>query len=121
MRALPLAFLALTAAAGCASDTLEQDTAFRRLVDGFDSEQQCLADGDFSICYQTLTLCASGRVSLDLVNRPSVGEYLLDGSTAIAELIDMQLRFDVEDRFSPQLPGRHPWELVEPLVYDCAE
>jgi len=30
-------------AIGCTSDTLEQDTAFRRLVDGFDSESQCLA------------------------------------------------------------------------------
>ena len=102
-------------------DTLSDDAAFRRLVDDFDSESQCISEGNFAVCYQTLTLCASGRVRMDLVNRPQDGEYTLaDGDLAVARFIDMRVEFDLDAKRSAQLPGRHPWEQVQPLVYDCA-
>lgn len=116
MRALLLATLVAT---GCTSDTLDQDTAYRRLVDNFDSESQCVEQGDFNVCYQTLTLCTNGRVTMDLVNRPQDGSYNVDGSVALAEFVDMEVMFDLETRYSAQLPGRHPWQLVEPIAYDC--
>jgi hypothetical protein len=28
--------------------------------------------------------------------------------------------FDLEKQVSPDLPGRHPWQLVEPLTVDCS-
>ena len=116
MRALLLAILVAT---GCTSDTLDQDTAYRRLVDDFDSERQCLEEGDFAHCYQTLTLCASGRVTMDLVNYPHEGSYRVAGSVARATFLAMDVAFDLETRHSAELPGRHTWELVEPLGYDC--
>jgi len=119
MRALLLAVLVL--GSGCMEDTLSEDTAYRRLVDDFDSEAQCIARGSLSACYQTLTLCASGLVRLDLVSRPEDGEYkLADSSIAVARFIDKRVEFDLESQKSTQLPGRHPWEQVQPLVYDCA-
>lgn len=115
-------FLALgIAATGCTSETVDENTAYRRLVDRFDSEEQCLTEGDFVPCYQTLTLCTSGVVMMDLVNYPTTGEYLLRGDTAIAEFIDRQIVFDLEARTSAQLPGRHPWLVVKPIVYGCPE
>ena len=35
------------------------------------------------------------------------------------ETIDMSFDFDLATLSSPDLPGRHRWELVEPLTYDC--
>lgn len=119
MRALLLVILATLAATGCTSDTLDQDTAYRRLVDAYDSESHCITEGDFAVCYQTLTLCTNGRVTMDLVNRPQEGSYAVDGNIARAEFIDMEVVFDLEAQRSAQLPGRHPWQRVEPLVYDC--
>ena len=120
MRTLLLAALILTT--GCMDGTLDEDTAYRRLVDAFDSEAQCLAEGDFAVCYQTLTLCANGRVRMDLVNRPEDGAYeVKDGSIAVARFLDRNVEFDLEARRSAQLPGRHPWERATPLVYDCGE
>ncbi len=118
MRALLL--LATVLASGCMTDTLSEDTAYRRLVDGFDSEAQCLAQGNLAPCYQTLTLCSSGLVRMDLEARRQDGEYnLADSSIAIARFSDMRVEFDLESRNSAQLPGRHPWELTSPLLYDC--
>ena len=118
MRAILLAVVVL--GSGCTSETLSEDTAYRRLVDGFDSEAQCLAGGALAPCYQTLTLCASGRVTMDLVNRPQDGEYkLADSSIAVATFIDMRVEFDLDTQKSTQLPGRHPWEQTNPVVYDC--
>jgi len=118
MRALLLAALVL--GSGCMDDTLSEDTAYRRRVDGFDSEAQCLAQGQLTACYQTLTLCAGGLVRLDLVSRPEDGEYkLADSSIAVARFIDKRVEFDIDARTSAQLPGRHPWEQIHPLVYDC--
>ncbi|MDB4961443.1 MAG: hypothetical protein JWP01_1442 [Myxococcales bacterium] len=118
MRALLLALVVLGTA--CTDDTLAEDTAYRRLVDDFDSEAQCIADGNFAVCYQTLTLCSSGLVRMDLVNRPQDGEYRLhDSSIAVANFIDMHVEFDLETKASAQLPGRHAWAEIQPIVYDC--
>jgi hypothetical protein len=118
MRALLLALVVFGTA--CTTDTLAEDTAYRRLVDDFDTEAQCLADGNFAVCYQTLTLCSSGLVRMDLVNRPQNGEYKLhDGIIAVAQFIDMHVEFDLEARTSAQLPGRHAWAEIQPITYDC--
>lgn len=120
MRALLLSAVVLATA--CTDGTLDQDTTFRRLVDQYDSEAQCLAEGDLAPCYQTLALCSSGLVRIDLVNRPEDGAYeLKDGSIAIARFIDKNVEFDLDARTSAQLPGRHAWEQVTPLVDDCGE
>lgn len=117
------AFLLVAAtvlASGCMDDTLSEDTAYRRLIDGFDSETQCLAQGNLAPCYQTLTLCSSGLVRMDLEARRQDGEYnLADSSIAVAQFSDMRVEFDLETRTSNQLPGRHPWEQVAPIAYDC--
>lgn len=116
MRALLLITLLASA---CGSETLE-DTAYRRLVDTFDSYDQCLAEGNFAPCYQTLTFCADGRLNANLDIRQE-GPYFVRDSEAIAKLLTMQLHFDLEKQSSAQLPGRHEWEIVEPLYYDCAQ
>jgi hypothetical protein len=103
---------------GCASDTLD-DATYRRLVDSFDTYDQCLAEGDFAPCYQTLTFCADGRVNANLEFRQE-GSYKVIGSQAVARLRTVTAYFDLEKQMSPDLPGRHPWELVEPLTVDCA-
>ena len=119
MRALLLALV--VAGTGCTDTTLSENTAYRRLLDAYDSESECLAS-TLDPCYQTLTLCASGRVSLDLERRPMSGEYRLhDGSVAVAQFLDMSLEFDLEARTSPDLPGRHPWLQVTSLTYDCED
>jgi hypothetical protein len=110
--------LAVFAFTGCASDTLD-NTTYRRLVDQFDSFDQCLAEGDFAPCYQTLTFCADGRVNANLEFRQQ-GPYKVDDSRAIAKLQTVTVIFDLEKAASAQLPGRHHWELVEPLSVDCA-
>ncbi|MBA3463436.1 MAG: hypothetical protein H0T46_26005 [Deltaproteobacteria bacterium] len=114
MRALLLAAVVL---AGCGSDTLGEDTAYRRLVGEFNTYEQCATSG-FVGCYQTLTLCTSGRVRMELDPSRQEGKYTLDGDLAIAAFPTMTVRFDLEKAQSQQLPGR-AWELVEPVVYDC--
>lgn len=114
-----LATLAAAAMTGCASDTLD-DTAYRRLVDTFESYDQCLAEGNFAPCYQTLTFCADGRANANLDYRLE-GKYIVRENEAIATLPTMTLHFDLESASSTQLPGRHKWELVTPVYYDCAQ
>jgi hypothetical protein len=115
MRAALLAVVVLT---GCGSDTLGDDTAYRRLVDGYDSYDACASAG-FAACYQTLTLCTSGAVRMELDPQRMQGKYTLDGDIAVAAFPAMTVRFDLDAQASSQLPGRHTWELVEPVVYDC--
>ena len=116
MRAIGLVTF-LVAASACGSDVLD-NTAYRRLVDNFDSYDQCLAEGDFASCYQTLTFCADGRANANLEFRQE-GRYEVRQSNAIAQLPTVTVIFDLDTQSSAQLPGRHAWELVEPLYYDC--
>lgn len=119
MRAFCLVSLVVVvAASGCASDTLD-DTTYRRLSDSFDSYDQCLAEGDFAPCYQTLTFCSDGRANANLEFRQE-GSYRLFSGNAIADLQTVTVHFDLEKQTAKELPGRHPWELVEPLSVDCA-
>jgi len=115
MRALLLAAVVLT---GCASDTLGEDTAYRRLVDGYASYDACATAG-FAGCYQSLTLCTSGAVRMELDPTRQEGKYTLDGDIAVAAFPTMTVRFDLSAATSSQLPGQHQWELVEPVIYDC--
>lgn len=102
----------------CGSDALEP-TAYRRLVDTFDSEAQCLSDGALAPCYQTLTFCSNGRARAQL-EQPAEGRYHIDdGELAVIELPRVTVQFDLATASSPQLPGRHAWELALPLQYDC--
>lgn len=118
MRAITLTSLVF-AIVGCGgSDTLD-NTTYRRLVDQFDSYDQCVADGEFAPCYQTLTFCADGHVNANLDYRQE-GSYRVTDTAAVAKLPTVTVVFDLEKLFSTQLPGRHPWQLVEPVIYDCA-
>jgi hypothetical protein len=117
MRALCLVLFAVVTS-GCASDTLDNVT-YRRLVDQFDTFDQCLAEGDFADCHQTLTFCADGRANANLDFRQE-GAYEVRDSRAIAMLPTVTVIFDLETATSQQLPGRHRWELVEPLNVDCS-
>ena len=114
MRALLLSAVIL---AGCGSDTLGENTAYRRLNDQFQTYDECATSG-FVGCYQTLTLCTSGRVRMELDPQRMEGKYTLEDDLAVASFPTMTVRFDLESATSPQLPGR-AWELVEPIVYDC--
>lgn len=114
MRALLLSAALLS---GCASDTLGEDTAYRRLVEQYSTYEQCASSG-FVGCYQTLTLCASGRVRMELDPQRMEGTYTVEDGTAVADFPTMTVRFDLDSATSQQLPGRS-WELVEPVVYDC--
>ena len=116
MRFLLLASLVL---AGCTDSALEEDRAFRRLVDQFDTYDQCIADPAIVSCYHTLVLCANGRVLIDLENRPKEGHYQLDGSLATARIDGEMIVFDLDKRTSQQLPGRHPWEIATPSFTGC--
>ncbi|HEY5923190.1 MAG TPA: hypothetical protein VIV11_16035 [Kofleriaceae bacterium] len=116
MRAIGLVTF-LVAASACGSDVLD-NTTYRRLVDTFDSYDHCLSEGDFATCYQTLTFCADGRANANLEFRQE-GRYKVRESEAIAQLPTVTVIFDLETASSEQLPGRHPWEIVEPLYYDC--
>jgi hypothetical protein len=117
MRAICLVTFVL-AMVGCGKDTLD-DTTYRRLVDTFDSYDQCLAEGDFAPCYQSLTFCADGRVNANLEFRQE-GSYRVIDQQAIGRLPTVTFEFDLEKLQSPELPGRHSWELVEPQQVDCA-
>jgi hypothetical protein len=110
--------LFIAVASGCDQDVLD-NTTYRRLVDQFDSFDQCLSQGDFAPCYQTLTFCADGRVNANLTYRQE-GDYRVRGDNAIADLPTVTVIFDLETLSSPQLPGRHRWEPVEPLSVDCS-
>ena len=96
MRALLLAVVVLT---GCGSDTLGDDTAYRRLVDGYDSYDACATAG-FAACYQSLTLCSSGAVRMELDPQRQQGKYTLDGDVAIASFPAMTVRFELTDHVS---------------------
>jgi hypothetical protein len=117
MRAFGLA--AILIVTGCARDALD-DTTYRRLVDEFDTYDQCLRDGDFSPCYNTLTFCADGRVNANLDYRQEGTYQIRKGTMAIVRLPTVTVFFDLPTASSPQLPGRHPWEVVDPLSVDCA-
>ena len=117
MRAIWVSSLLAVALVGCTSDVLD-NTAYRRLVDTYDTNDQCLAEGNFTPCYQTLTFCADGRANANLDFREE-GSYELDDSDAIAKLPTVTVVFDLDKATSSQLPGRHPWERVTPLYYDC--
>jgi hypothetical protein len=84
MRSLLLASVAASMMAGCASDTLDNVT-YRRLVDQFDSYDQCVAQGEFTPCYETLTFCADGRANANLEFRQE-GKYEVIENEAIAQL-----------------------------------
>ncbi len=121
MRAsLLLAVITTLAVAGCTDTTLSDDTAFRRVVDGFESYDQCIAQGNPSDpCYQTLTLCSNGNVLMDLDNHQQEGSYELDGdSVAVAKFTTATIVFDLDTASSTQLPGK-PWERVQPTFYGC--
>jgi hypothetical protein len=119
MRGMMLALLVVATTAGCASDSLD-NTAYRRLSDSFDTYDQCLAEGNFAPCYQSLTFCADGRANL-LLDYRLEGKYIVRENEAIATLPTMTLHYDLESASSSQLPGRHEWELVAPVYYDCAQ
>lgn len=104
--------------AGCGIQTLDNET-YRRLLDRFDSYDDCLAEGDFSACYQTLTFCDDGRLNANLDFRQE-GPYKLRDTNAIADLPKMTLYFDLMTLESAQLPGRHDWEEADPIPADCA-
>jgi hypothetical protein len=116
MRAL-LLFVSLVAFAGCGNDTLE-DTTYRRLLDQYDTYDQCL-ESVLGNCYQTLTFCADGSANANLDVREE-GTYVVRDDSAVAKLLTATVIFDLETQSSAQLPGRHAWELVDPQVVDCA-
>ena len=115
MRALLLVILV----AGCTDSSLSDDRAYRRLVDRFDTYDQCIADTSFASCYQTLTLCENQRVLMDLDNRPLQGTYVIDGDMAMATVEGQVIQFDLARLTSSQLPGRHDWELAHPSFTGC--
>ncbi len=120
MRAIPAVLVALAALGlGCTESSLGSDTAYRRLLDRYDSEAACLASS-LDACYQTLTLCANGAATIDLESRPLRGSYTMVDEIAQAKMVETQFEFNLDTRTSPQLPGRHPWEQVSVLQYDCA-
>ncbi|MFN0248544.1 MAG: hypothetical protein ACKV2T_16750 [Kofleriaceae bacterium] len=105
-------------ATACTDDVVSEDVVFRRLVDTYDSEAHC-RESTLAPCYQNLTLCTNGRATLDLASYPIKGTYLLLGTVARTETINMSFDFDLDAMSSPDLPGRHPWERVQPLLFDC--
>lgn len=118
MRALHLVAVAALAV-GCADDSLP-DTAYRRLVDGYGSYDECVQHGQFADCYQTLTFCADGTVRMTLNVAHEEGTYQVQDSTAVATFLARTVMFDLASASSPQLPGQHPWEVIDPVQYDCA-
>ncbi len=105
--------------AGCTDSTLEEDQAYRRLVDRFDTYDQCIADKTLVSCYQTFVLCTNRRVMIDLDNRPQDGSYDIEGSIVTAKVAGETIVFDTETRASSQMPGRHAWELAHPSFTGC--
>jgi hypothetical protein len=118
MRLVPLALLSLLS--GCTDTAVDENTTFRRLRDQFDSKEQCLAQGDFTPCFQTLALCPDGRSRIDLENSPQRGTYQLADGIAVLEFTVMgTIRFDLDAASSDDLPGRHPWQPIEPISQGC--
>lgn len=117
MRAALLALAVL--AVGCADDSMS-NTAYRRLIDGYSSYDECVQHGEFTDCYQTLTFCADGKVRMTLAIAHEEGHYKVQDSTAVATFLARTVMFDLDTASSPELPGQHPWEVVEPVQYDCA-
>lgn len=116
-RALPVV---LCLVAGCTDATVDDDLTYRRLRDDFTSYDQCLAEGNFTPCYQTLTLCPDARVRIDLANSPQRGTYQIIDSEAVLEFTIMgTIHFDLESASSPELPGVHAWERIEPISHGC--
>lgn len=111
--------LLLVLVVGCTSAALDDDRVYRRLVDRFDTYDQCLADKATASCYQTFVFCPNGRVMMDLDNRPLQGTYDLQGDMAIATVEGDVFEFDLARRTSAQLPGRHPWEVASPSFTGC--
>jgi hypothetical protein len=56
---------------------------------------------------------------MDLDNRPLDGTYDVDGDMVTARLEGDIVQFDLARKTSPQLPGRHPWELATPSFTGC--
>src|SRR5687767_7749594 len=113
------ASLVMLVLAGCTDSALEDDRAYRRLVERFDTYDQCIADKSIVSCYQTLVFCANGRVMMDLDKHPQDGRYEIEGSMIAATIGGEQIFFDVDKRASAQLPGRHAWEIAMPSFYGC--
>ncbi len=114
------ALLALLLATGCTDSTVDEDLTYRRLRDEFTSFDQCLAEGNFTPCYQTLVMCPDGRTRIDLQNSPQRGTYHLADDEAVLEFTVMgTIHFDLESASSPELPGVHAWERVEPIAQSC--
>ena len=111
--------LLLLVLAGCTDPSLDEDRAYRRLVDRFDTYDQCIADQSLASCYQTFVLCTNGRVMMDLDNRPLDGSYVIEDNVVTAKISGDMIVFDLERRTSPQLPGRHAWELAHPSFTGC--
>jgi hypothetical protein len=115
MRALLLVVLVT----GCTDTVLDEDATYRRLRDEFTSHDQCLAEGNFTPCYQTLTLCANGRARIDLENSPQRGTYQLEGNQAVAKFITQTIAFDLAHPGSDDLPGVNSWESIDPINQGC--
>lgn len=114
------ALLLVLVASACTDSTVDSDVTFRRLRDEFTSYDQCLAEGDFTPCYQTLTLCPDARTRIDLVNSPQRGTYRIVDSQAVLEFTIMgTIHFDLDSASSPELPGVHDWERIEPISHGC--
>ena len=113
------ALLVIVLVAGCTDSSLDDDRAYRRLVDRFDTYDQCIADKSFASCYQTFVLCTNQRVMMDLDNRPVEGTYVVEGDMAKATVEGTLIQFDLARLSSPQLPGRHDWELANPSFTGC--
>ena len=116
MRSLVLSLLAI---AGCTDSSLDDPHAYRRLVDRFDTYEQCIADKTLPSCYQTFVLCTNGRVMMDLDNRPVDGSFSIEDNIVTAQIEGTRIVFDTDKLTSQQLPGRHPWELAMPSFYGC--
>lgn len=115
-----LLIVAILGLGACTDNTLGQDTAYRRLVDGFDSYDHCITAGQFTDCFDTLTLCASGLVRMNLAVDHQDGNYLVEDQVVTAKFLAKTVIFNLETASSRQLPGAHVWEVVEPVTYDCS-
>ncbi len=114
------AFLVALLVTGCTDTTVDEDMTFRRLRDEFSSYDQCLAEGNFTPCYQTLVMCPDARTRIDLQNSPQRGTYQLVDSQAVLSFTVMgTIHFDLESNSSPELPGVHAWERIEPISHGC--
>jgi hypothetical protein len=120
MRTLVIAVLVAAPLAACTDTAFDENVTYRRLNDQFESHDQCLAEGDFTPCYQTLHMCTDGRAVIDLQNSPQHGTYQLADSEAVLTFTVMgTIHFDLDAESSAQLPGVHPWEHIDPTFQSC--